>query len=151
MLPTTCRNRALAVAAICAISTAIGRVNASCMDLLGAFPSDAQSLLQESLQVRAREAELDSDSDDAPPSAAAARRQMCQTCGGEPAVELESELPELVEAKDSVVMEDMAEEEEGLCFLQRFAKPYRLRAVGIAVVGFGLLRLDAAPAMLLAL
>eukprot|EP00413_Alexandrium_margalefii_P048163 CAMPEP_0204608504 /NCGR_PEP_ID=MMETSP0661-20131031/60354_1 /ASSEMBLY_ACC=CAM_ASM_000606 /TAXON_ID=109239 /ORGANISM="Alexandrium margalefi, Strain AMGDE01CS-322" /LENGTH=139 /DNA_ID=CAMNT_0051620031 /DNA_START=98 /DNA_END=517 /DNA_ORIENTATION=- len=88
------------------------------------------SLLQEGVQVFARGdvTRVNGEEGAAPPLEAAAR------CAANRAKESETAAPELDQA----------------AFLQRFAKPYRLRTVCIAIIGFGLLTLDSSSAVLLA-
>mmetsp|Transcript_117105 Transcript_117105/g.343040 ORF Transcript_117105/g.343040 Transcript_117105/m.343040 type:complete len:151 (-) Transcript_117105:22-474(-) len=143
-------NRALIAAAVFMLCSVTGRANLSLREqrqLFGAFPTDAESLLQESVQIVAREAELAAASAAETTPSPGAKRQFCnEFCTGEYAQGIEKE-PSRVENAEASTTDDTGEQ---FCFFWRFARPYRLRAVGIAVVGFGLLRLDVAPAMLLA-
>mmetsp|Transcript_61041 Transcript_61041/g.196671 ORF Transcript_61041/g.196671 Transcript_61041/m.196671 type:complete len:137 (-) Transcript_61041:59-469(-) len=106
--------------------------------------ADCNGLFQESVHIIARGVEQ------ARPTVVAAPRMGIQgwPCSGQAPLE-----EEVADAADSAGADSSVEDVKGdqICFLQRFVKPHRLRAVGIAVIGFGLLRLDVASAMLLAL
>mmetsp|Transcript_116900 Transcript_116900/g.342328 ORF Transcript_116900/g.342328 Transcript_116900/m.342328 type:complete len:139 (-) Transcript_116900:116-532(-) len=85
------------------------------------------SLLQESAQVVARGAKEEGVGESALPQAGAE----CDVTRGLHAQPEDAEL------------------DQG-AFMERLARPYRLRTVGIAVIGFGLLTLDSSSAVLLA-
>mmetsp|Transcript_12928 Transcript_12928/g.40633 ORF Transcript_12928/g.40633 Transcript_12928/m.40633 type:complete len:147 (-) Transcript_12928:80-520(-) len=107
--------------------------------------ADGIGLLQESVQIASRSAEA------AVTPAEGPRAKDCG-CAGLGAGEA-AQLGCGAGADTSAHSGASKQEPEGsqLCFLQRFIKPHRLKTVGIAVIGFGLLTLDSAPAMLLAI
>lgn len=48
------------------------------------------------------------------------------------------------------ILDRTLREDERSSVLQKLAKPYRLKAVSVAIIGFGLLRFDVSSALLLA-
>jgi len=115
----------------------------------GEHVADVVSLLQESIQMANTASTASVASSTLQETAASTSQlqdQICQcatTTAGEPP-------PCRVDGGAASMVVASPTSHRDVTILQWLVKPYRLRTVGIAVAGFGLLTLDIAPAMLLA-
>mmetsp|Transcript_37041 Transcript_37041/g.73305 ORF Transcript_37041/g.73305 Transcript_37041/m.73305 type:complete len:163 (-) Transcript_37041:229-717(-) len=117
----------------------------------GEHVADVVSLLQESIQMASATSTssttsaTSSISEEAAVSTSQPQDQICHC-----AAKAEGEPPSCRGDGETAGILPTPTSHRDVTILQWLVKPYRLRTVGIAVAGFGLLTLDIAPAMLLA-